>query len=1269
MMMRMMIALWFGLLGTVCLGHPSFRPFFRALSTRRQVGRETFLTVLRGGASVSLKDQDLASNVRNEKEDHQNVNNEEAERYSRQVYTLGARAQGLIRSSTIYLDGPPSSGLLYEIAKNLALSGVGHIVLLIPQHDENSNLQSVNDDSYYHHPTLDDLGSAYQRAARAELRPDANDDDDNAYDDWQLLEKYIQRLNPFVAVTRLSRSEWMNQQQQSHPNQPKTSSADASSSRRRVLVAVDRPYPTLLELNAACRCHQENHHPCFMVAVETAGIFGQVFCDFGPNFVVYDADGERSLTTPLDRMVEVVVPDEATTSSREEEPLQRFLLFCMDGEKHDVSKGDVIQFQRRNGTPLYFPQSEQVVVTKVYTPFKLEVTLRPGTEIDEDGNDGNNNKATCSSADYICGLVNDEAVSFQRIKIPQSVSFDSLETALAAAQQHPDSDLVTPSDLDKSFDPVRRSASLACFVALSRYTADKRQLPGISGFSADDFAIFWNLVVQEMSKSGLTGNHDNGDSPDQKKLKKQAKRYSKLFFHTCAAKFAPLQAVFGAIGAQEALKAATGLYFPVRQFLLHDCDEVMDEDIKSVRKKKIDDARSPASSSSSKNNKESELSCARQAPGLRHIIGDGLADKLQSQRVFVVGAGAIGCEILKNLASMGIATGESGRLYLTDMDTIEKSNLSRQLLFRDSDVGKFKSAAAHEAVLRFNPLMCVESYSTKVGSEQEEATFDVDFWSTNVDVILNALDNMEARLYMDGKCVAHQKALVDAGTLGPKGNVQVVVPHQSESYASSVDPPEPAIPVCTLKNFPYAISHTIQWGRDLFEGLFERRPRQANEFVNSLEKANIDELVSTLLREKGDEAALETAEELREDSDFMQFKGNELTEILQSCLDWASKLAYKLYFKDFQDLLLEHPVDSVDEEGEPFWSGSRRPPILLFYQDASGDPVQEDANKNLVEFVRVATRLRAESIIPNANLRGIDCSCTSDQAISALRAAFEKNSFAKSDDNLQSNQPVAELVRARLSENEILGSLTRLTAAEFEKDDDSNGHVAFVTAASNLRAIAYGIPPVDAMETRRVAGNIVPAMITTTAFVSALSCVELVKLTQSAPLKRHRNAFINLALPFFAFTQPLPALQIPGLNGRQYTLWDRIEVVEGKKAAARGGLTMRSLIRKIKKEKKVADEPDSIEVASIAYGPYMLYMNFLHDDDDSVLDSPIWQLLTDAITSSDDFDSFSRSQDRQSIKVEEAIGKYVDLSVSVEDIETGQEVELPPVRVQKYTEH
>lgn len=61
--------------------------------------------------------------------------------------------------------------------------------------------------------------------------------------------------------------------------------------------------------------------------------------------------------------------------------------------------------------------------------------------------------------------------------------------------------------------------------------------------------------------------------------------------------------------------------------------------------------------------------------------------KIEDTKEFLVGAGAIGCEMLKNWAMMGLGTGPNGRITVTDMDTIEKSNLNRQFLFRPADVG------------------------------------------------------------------------------------------------------------------------------------------------------------------------------------------------------------------------------------------------------------------------------------------------------------------------------------------------------------------------------------------------------------------------------------------------------------------------------------------------------------------------------------------------------------------------------------------------------
>lgn len=71
----------------------------------------------------------------------------------------------------------------------------------------------------------------------------------------------------------------------------------------------------------------------------------------------------------------------------------------------------------------------------------------------------------------------------------------------------------------------------------------------------------------------------------------------------------------------------------------------------------------------------------------------------------MVGAGAIGCEVLKNWALLGVGGGNAGHVTVTDMDSIERSNLSRQFLFRAADVGQMKSTVAVRAAQAMNPAV------------------------------------------------------------------------------------------------------------------------------------------------------------------------------------------------------------------------------------------------------------------------------------------------------------------------------------------------------------------------------------------------------------------------------------------------------------------------------------------------------------------------------------------------------------------------------------
>lgn len=163
-----------------------------------------------------------------------------------------------------------------------------------------------------------------------------------------------------------------------------------------------------------------------------------------------------------------------------------------------------------------------------------------------------------------------------------------------------------------------------------------------------------------------------------------------------------------------------------------------------------------------------------------------MQEKLAESRVFLVGAGAIGCEMLKNLALMGVGTAGEGAIVVADMDRIERSNLSRQFLFRNTDIGQSKAGTAVRAIRSMNPRVRSEFFEAKVGPETENLFSDAFF--ERLTFVCNALDNVEARKYVDSRCVRFDKPLLESGTLGTRGNTQIVVPFVTESYGATNDP-------------------------------------------------------------------------------------------------------------------------------------------------------------------------------------------------------------------------------------------------------------------------------------------------------------------------------------------------------------------------------------------------------------------------------------------------------------------------------------------------
>lgn len=839
------------------------------------------------------------------------------------------------------------------------------------------------------------------------------------------------------------------------------------------------------------------------------------------------------------------------------------LVTVSDDARHQLETGDVVTFREITGFPfLNECEPRRVTVTGPFT-----FTLDPLDDADT--------ARFAHGSPSVGGYVT-------QVKQPLTVAFQSLESALASPGEF----------LMSDFAKLNRSELLhVAFQALDVYRATHDGRFPTPGSLADGDKV--HAIAVALNKEAASAGRFAIDDLESD----EAKKVVRAFASGASGVISPMAAFLGGIVGQEALKACSGKFTPIQQFFYFDAVECLPDAVFAGDT----DEFAPVGS---------------RYDGQIVVFGKTLQAKVQNLSLFLVGAGAIGCEMLKNWAMMGVSTGANSVIHVTDMDTIEKSNLNRQFLFRSKDVQQAKSTVAGRAIKEMNPDVNVKSYIARVGSESENE-FNDDFFES-LSGVCTALDNVEARLYMDQRCLFYGLPMFESGTLGTKGNTQIVVPHKTENYGASRDPPEKSIPICTLKNFPNAIEHTLQWARDWFEGEFFQAPSDVNQYLSG------PDFVKQLNDQQN--TKLETLERLK------QSLVDQRPSSFEECISWARFKFEDLFSNQIKQLLHNFPLDQVTTTGTPFWSGPKRPPTPITF-DAS-DPVHVDfvvavATSRAKNYGLTSHHDRARIVTTLASIHVPDFVPREGVKIAASDAEMKEEANAPRLDNPDAQ---AEHLLATLPTAASLSSF-RMELIEFDKDDDA--HMEVIVATSNLRARSYKIPEADMHKSRFIAGKIIPAIATTTALVTGLVCFEFLKAFQSKPLDHYKNGFVNLALPLFAFSEPIePKTTTTMLRGDEYkwTAWDRLDITTP------GDMTLKELLAYFEKEYEA-------EISMLSYGVTILYAMYSQK---------------------------SRSKERMAMTIPELVEtvtkkpldaslKYLILEVCAMDAD-GEDIELPYVR-------
>ncbi|KAL0927893.1 hypothetical protein M5K25_002115 [Dendrobium thyrsiflorum] len=217
---------------------------------------------------------------------------------------------------------------------------------------------------------------------------------------------------------------------------------------------------------------------------------------------------------------------------------------------------------------------------------------------------------------------------------------------------------------------------------------------------------------------------------------------------------------------------------------------------------------------------------------------------VKGAKVLMVGAGGIGCELLKTLALSGFED-----IHIIDMDTIEVSNLNRQFLFRQCHVGQSKAKVARDAVLKFKPHINITPYHANVKNPE----FNIEFFK-QFSMVLNGLDNLDARRHVNRLCLAAEVPLIESGTTGLLGQVTVHVKGKTECYECQGKPTPKTYPVCTITNTPSKFVHCVVWAKDLlFAKLFGDRSQDNDLNVRSSDSVDASKNTEDVFERNPDE--------------------------------------------------------------------------------------------------------------------------------------------------------------------------------------------------------------------------------------------------------------------------------------------------------------------------------------------------------------------------------------------------------------------------------
>ena len=537
-------------------------------------------------------------------------------------------------------------------------------------------------------------------------------------------------------------------------------------------------------------------------------------------------------------------------------------------------------------------------------------------------------------------------------------------------------------------------------------------------------------------------------------------------------KIAPICSIIGGYISQEIIKV-TGKYIPINQWMFFDLYDYKHKygiinNIKKLNSRYYD-----------------QIS----------IFGDIIQEKIEKQKIFVSGAGAVGCELLKNAALIGLSTDKDGLLTITDYDNIENSNLNRQFLFNRKNVNQSKSIVACESIKKMNKNINCTALHKKV-CEETENYFNEKFWK-NQDIIISAVDDDKARLYLNNKCFKYNKILLNVGTSGVRAKANIVIPKVTYPLPINTNNNKKELNMCTVKKFPSKIEHCVKWSNDLFDYLFSEKIKIYNKFI-----MNKNQFLEELLKEP-DDVFIDKYKIIKTIVDIVSIKDEESKNY--KILELSIYYFYLLYTKSIENLLLIYPPDRIDD-GILFWSGSRKKP----YPFKSIDINDKMTKQFLYSFCFIFSNCLKKSF----KIKLFEDNIKLNKLIQDIFKVFEmSNNQIIINDEKEKKIKMNEIIKEINLNNTINGIINEEI---FEKDGLTNNHIEFIQSSANLRARNYSIDEESKNKILMISGKIIASVPTSTASVVGYLSLQLINLMYTRDIENVlKNSYLHLGLNIF----------------------------------------------------------------------------------------------------------------------------------------------------------